>query len=476
MNRAIIWFRQDLRLHDNEAIVEALKYADEAVYVYVFEDKFFKEDTRFGFRRTGLHRSKFIIEAVQDLRENLRKHGAELIVRTGKAQEVIFDLANTLKCSWVYCNRERTRDELEIQDELEQKLWTIGQEIRYSRGKMLYYTQDLPFPITHTPDSFATFKKEVERIVPIRLPLEIPSDLKSIKSKIDIGNIPTLSDLGFKISKTKGIDTKSSFLGGESEGLKRLNNYLWETNLLLDYIDNKNNPMIKDSSSRFSPYLAIGCLSPKLIYHEIKKFELVKENTQAGSALIFELLWRDYFRLTGKKYGNKIFQKKGLTGTINKKWKEDKNLFKKWREGKTGVPFIDANMRELNGTGYITNKGRQNVASFLIHDLNLNWQMGAEYFESVLIDYDVCSNWGNWNYIAGLGNDPKEIRHYNILSQAKKFDPKAKYIRSWVPELCTMPDEYIYQPSKAPASVQSTHNIIIGKDYPRPMVKLVKPV
>lgn len=474
MNRAIVWFRQDLRLHDNEAIVEALKYADEALYVYIFEDKFFKEQSRFGFKRTGFHRSKFVIEAVSDLRDNLRKHGAELIIRSGKAQDIIFELANSFKSSWVFCNRERTRDELIIQDELEQKLWSIGQEIRYTRGKMLFYTQDLPFPITHTPDSFTSFKKEVEKIVPIRLPLDIPVEFKSKHGNIEKGNIPTLKDLGFANKEIKGIATKNSLRGGESESLKRLNNYFWETDHILEYCENKNNLMSTYGSSRFSPYLAQGCLSPKLIYHEIKKYESTTKNSQSGNGLIIELLWRDYFRLIGKKYGNRLFLKKGITGSISKTWSEDRKIFNKWIEGKTGVPFIDANMRELNGTGYISNKGRQNVASFLIHDLNINWQMGADYFESVLIDYDVCSNWGNWNYIAGLGNDPKEIKHYNILSQAKKFDPKAEYIRAWLPELNLMPDEYIYQPNKAPESVQYSNNIIIGKDYPPPMINTSK--
>ncbi|MBP7184976.1 MAG: deoxyribodipyrimidine photo-lyase, partial [Saprospiraceae bacterium] len=175
--KAIVWFRQDLRVHDNEALFEAINCDDELLAVYVFDDKFFKNNTqKFGFRKTGIHRTQFIIQAVEALREKLKIHGIDLIVRCGKTEDVIFELAKSYKSNWVYCNRESTYDEVQIQDQLELKLWSIGQELRFTRGKMLYYTQDLPFPITHTPDNFANFKKEVEKIVPIRVPLMLEED------------------------------------------------------------------------------------------------------------------------------------------------------------------------------------------------------------------------------------------------------------------------------------------------------------
>ncbi|NBC06295.1 MAG: cryptochrome DASH, partial [Bacteroidetes bacterium] len=161
--RGIMWFRQDLRLHDNEALTEALQYTDEVIPVYVFDERFFKgETTDFGFPKTGKYRAQFIIESIIDLRDSLRRMGSDLIVRIGKPEEEVFEIARKAKSSWVFCNRERTPDEVYVQDSLERNLWSVGQEIRYSRGKMLYYTADLPFPITHTPDTFSQFKKEVE--------------------------------------------------------------------------------------------------------------------------------------------------------------------------------------------------------------------------------------------------------------------------------------------------------------------------
>ncbi|MDX1666661.1 MAG: deoxyribodipyrimidine photo-lyase, partial [Saprospiraceae bacterium] len=139
-NRAIVWFRQDLRLHDNEALTEALKQADEVIPIYVFDERLFNGETSYGFRKTGKYRAQFIIESVEDLRRSLRELKSDLIVRVGKPEEEIFELARQAKSRWVFCNRERTREEVEVQDALEKNLWTIGQEMRYSRGKMLYYT------------------------------------------------------------------------------------------------------------------------------------------------------------------------------------------------------------------------------------------------------------------------------------------------------------------------------------------------
>jgi deoxyribodipyrimidine photo-lyase len=192
-----------------------------------------------------------------------------------------------------------------------------------------------------------------------------------------------------------------------------------------------------DYSSKLSPWLSQGCISPKMVYHELKKYEKERGANESTYWLFFELLWRDFFRFMGKKYGNKIFQKGGTRGQIDPKWVEDLELLERWTAGKTGIPFIDANMLELKNTGFMSNRGRQNVASYLSKDLNLNWQMGAEYFESILIDYDVCSNWGNWNYIAGVGSDPREDRYFNIETQAKRYDPDGAFIKHWLSELET---------------------------------------
>jgi deoxyribodipyrimidine photo-lyase len=139
------------------------------------------------------------------------------------------------------------------------------------------------------------------------------------------------------------------------------------------------------------------------------------------------------------------FLEKGVENKKDCDWAVDFEMFEKWKTAKTGFPFIDANMRELMQTGYMSNRGRQNVASFLVKDLKVNWLMGAEYFESFLIDYDVCSNYGNWAYVAGVGQDPRENRHFNIFSQSEKYDHNASYMKHWLPELVHLDAKMIHQ-------------------------------
>ena len=161
-----MWFRNDLRVHDNESLYEAVKAADEVLPVYIFDPRILEATTSFGFPKTGQFQRKFLIESVAALKDKLKtKYGVELLIRTGLPELIIPELAGKIKSIWVFCNRERTTEEVLVQDQVEKSLWTIGQEMRFSRGKMLFYTADLPFPVTHTPDAFSLFRKEVQALV-----------------------------------------------------------------------------------------------------------------------------------------------------------------------------------------------------------------------------------------------------------------------------------------------------------------------
>ncbi|MBU6341455.1 MAG: DASH family cryptochrome [Bacteroidetes bacterium] len=467
---AIVWFRQDLRLHDNEAISTALKMAEEVIPVFVFDERVFKGTTRFGFPKTGAFRAQFMLESVAELRSGLQELGSNLLVRVGRPECIIAEIAQQRKVSWVLCNRERTQEEVFVQDALEQKLWTFGVELLYTRGKMLYYTQDLPVPVHHTPDTFTQFRKENESITPVRPPLPTPSSMPPLPGSLDPGEMPSLESFGHETPQ-QDQRTTLHFKGGEREGLKRLRYYFWEKDLIAQYKETRNGLLGSDYSSKFSPWLSAGCLSPKLIYHEIKRYERERVANESTYWLFFELLWRDYFRLLGKKYGNKIFLKGGPQSKNMRQLKNNHELFKVWAEGKTGIPFIDANMRELNTSGFMSNRGRQNVASFLVKDLKVNWQMGAEYFESLLIDYDPCSNWGNWNYVAGVGSDPREDRYFNILTQARNYDPRGSYVQHWLPELAKVPQEKIHRPDLISSLDRQEYKL---NGYPKPIVRVEK--
>lgn len=296
--KAIVWFRNDLRLHDNEALAEALRHTSEIYPVYVFDERTFKGQTRFGFPKTGAFRARFIIESVHDLRNSLRGLKGELYVRVGKPEEVIAEMMRETGSNWVFCNRERTREEVEVQDALERNVWAQGQEICFSRGKMLYHTADLPFPVPHTPDVFTQFRKELEKFVRVREPLPAPQNPFSPPGcALVAGEIPTLQDFGHDDIEDEAR-AGMRFIGGETEGLKRLQYYLWESNLIKNYKETRNGLLGGDYSSKFSPWLANGCLSPKRIYQEIKglKGKGAATNLPTGCSLnccggTFSALW-----------------------------------------------------------------------------------------------------------------------------------------------------------------------------------------
>jgi len=248
----------------------------------------------------------------------------------------------------------------------------------------------------------------------------------------------------------------------------------WETDQISTYKETRNGLLGLDYSSKFSMYLSQGCISPKTIYSEIKKYEEERMSNDSTYWLTFELLWRDFFRLMGKKHGNTIFQIGGTKKDDQFSKDESFDKFNKWAEGKTGIPFIDANMKELNQTGFMSNRGRQNVASFLVNDLGMNWLMGAEYFESLLIDYDPCSNYGNWNYVAGVGSDPRTDRYFNIYSQAKRYDPKGEFVKSWLPELSGLSDQEIHLPSSVSENQLESKGVALGSTYPKAMLNTKK--
>jgi deoxyribodipyrimidine photo-lyase len=207
---------------------------------------------------------------------------------------------------------------------------------------------------------------------------------------------------------------------------------LFQSKAVQSYKETRNGLIGSDYSTKFSPWLALGCISPKWIYHEIKRFEKAFGENDSTYWVVFELIWRDYFRFMMKKYGSKMFQLHGWKNAQEVPNRVDERLFQAWINGETGDEFVDANMRELKLTGFMSNRGRQNVASYFVHELKLDWRLGAAYFEQQLIDYDASSNWGNWAYVAGVGNDPRENRVFNTAKQAQQYDPKQTYRKLWL--------------------------------------------
>jgi deoxyribodipyrimidine photo-lyase len=468
----LIWYRNDLRIHDHQSLHQALQEKAQVIPVYCFDKRQFTT-TSFGFPKTGKYRAQFLQQSVADLKKSWQQLGSDLIIRYGLPEEIITDLVKELEIDAVYYQAEVTSEELKVENKLKQALAQIQVKVTSFWGSTLYLTNDLPFTIEEIPELYTNFRKQVEKKSTIKAILPTPQKLPHLP-QIDVGKLPSLTDLNVE---NPIFDERSvlKFKGGETEGIARLNHYFWQKDCLRKYKETRNGMLGADYSSKFSPWLALGCISPRYIYEQVQKYEEKRVKNNSTYWLIFELIWRDFFRFICAKHGNKIFYSSGLQG-IDIPWKQDWKRFDLWREGKTGYPLVDANMRELLATGFMSNRGRQNVASFLAKNLGIDWRMGAEWFESLLIDYDVCSNWGNWNYTAGVGNDARGFRYFNIPKQSRDYDPKGDYVRHWLPELATIPGSKVHEPWKLTSEEQKRYGVRLGVDYPRSVVDFFQSV
>jgi len=460
----LIWYRNDLRVHDHEALYKAAR-SGQVLFLYCFDPRHFST-THFGFPKTGSIRAGFLIQTIENLREKLRSLGAELIVRKGKPEVILPEIVEEYEISKILVQKEIASEEVQVEQEVRKALGDGLLEFWW--GSTLFHKDDIPFTFDEIPDVFSHFRKACEKKCHVRETFPVPQKIDSPKIQ-STGNIPTIQELGLEEQIT---DRRSvlQFWGGEDAALERVQTYFWETDCLKEYKYTRNGLLGSNYSSKFSPWLANGSLSPGMIYEEVKNYEDKREKNISTYWLVFELIWRDFFRFSAGKYGNSLFHPGGIQKKASS-WNRDRQIFLRWAEGKTGIPFIDANMRELNLTGYMSNRGRQNVASFLSQNLNVDWRMGAEYFESKLIDYDPYSNYGNWAYNSTVGHDPRN-RYFNILNQARKYDKKGEYVRHWLDELNNLPAEFIHEPHTMSPDQQKLFNVHIGDDYPEPVIDL----
>ena len=425
-NIGLIWFKNDLRTQDNAVLAHAIKEHTHVIAVYCLDPRLFTT-TRYGIIKTDKYRAKFLLETLQELKLNLEQLNIDLLVYYQKPEVSIPELCKNLNISSIYLQREWTKEELDILN-LTKK--ACGPTIKFSElyNQFLFHPNSINFDIKETPKVFTVFRKKLEKHINVSFPIN-SSPVKNnfrIKNKT---NIPTLKDLGFK---DFNLHAKNAFpfKGGENQALQRVNDYFFKTKKLAYYKKTRNGLLGVDYSSKLSAWLANGSISAKTIYHKVLEFETLHTKNQSTYWLIFELIWRDFFKYTALKHSNDIFKIKGILN-IQYQWSNDTNLVNTWIDGKTNSDFVNANMLELKNTGWMSNRGRQNVASYFSKELKLDWRIGAAYFESLLIDYDVHSNYGNWQYLSGVGNDPRD-RKFNVKLQADRYDTDFKYRKTWL--------------------------------------------
>ena len=424
---SIVWFKTDLRVEDNETLIKAIKLSTQIIPVYCLDLQLFQTSSN-GSRRIGGFRAHFIFESLRNLQARLSALGSSLLVVEGKAEDALPALVKQYGVTKVCAKREVAAEEKQEEERVRTALAHVRCDFECISTSTLYHAEDLPFNITHIPDLFTTFKKRVEKESTIRNSFPAPARINS--PIVPSFSLPNLSDFSYE---QKPADARSAFpfKGGETEALKRLKYYFAESQLVSQYKETRNQLIGTDYSSKLSPWLALGCISPRFIHQELLKYE---ENFGANDStywLRYELLWRDFFRFMFKKHGNRYFSVFGISSQNYPPKSFDAKAFEAWKQGTTGDNFIDANMRELLVTGYMSNRGRQNVASYFCHRLQLDWRLGAAWFEEQLIDYDVSSNWGNWAYVAGVGNDARN-REFNSVKQAALYDTDGKYRNLWL--------------------------------------------
>ncbi|OYY21694.1 MAG: deoxyribodipyrimidine photolyase [Polynucleobacter sp. 24-46-87] len=416
MSTLIYWFRNDLRLADNPAFTQACLNADHLLPVYIHDLK--EQETVYGFKRQGTHQQAFLRASLDDLGSQLRAQGSDLLEFSGRSAEVLLGLFQVYAADVIYC------EQIEAPEEIEQVriLQKQGVDVQEFWQSSMLDPQTFPFELEKMPDVFTAFRREVERAqLKFAKPIDAPQRIPELASSLTQ-------------STSQGISTSSSFthpylLGGSCHAQAHLEQYL-ERRLPDSYKETRNQLIGMDYSSKFSAWLALGCLSARDIAAQLSDYEDRYGANDGTYWLWFELLWRDYFRFLHFKYGQKLYWAGGLTGVPVKP--SYATSFEQWRTGNTGAELVDAGMRELHQSGYLSNRMRQIVASYWIYDMQGDWRAGAAWFESQLIDYDVYSNQGNWLYIAGRGTDPRGGRPFNVAKQTQDHDSQRIYRKRWL--------------------------------------------
>jgi deoxyribodipyrimidine photo-lyase len=348
-------------------------------------------------------------------------------VAVDEPENIIPEFCQKHNIQTIYKQKEWTSEEVEETQKVRSKL--NNREIVELYNQFLYHPEDILSDPQKIPNVFTNFRKKVEKYVAVRSETTIVQNFEKENLIAHEYHIPTLTDLGFEPQK-QDSRTAFPFSGGETSALERLNDYFFNTKKLGFYKKTRNGLVGIDYSSKFSPWLANGSISAKTIYWQVKKFEQEHYKNQSTYWLIFELIWRDYFKYVSIKHGNDIFK---IGGILQKEyeWSRDETLIQQWINGETEDDFVNANMIELKETGWMSNRGRQNVASYFAKELELDWRIGAAYFEEQLLDYDVHSNYGNWMYVSGVGNDPRD-RKFNTQTQAERYDGNHAFRKLWL--------------------------------------------
>ncbi len=408
----IYWFRNDLRLRNNEALNRAVAQKQPILFVYMF-DEAQDADTGLGFIRMSAHRRTFLENTLFELKNELAELGHTLNIYYGDPLHLFQELVRIHKPSSIFAQAEYAYEEKQLENQIAGMV-----PLHLTFGSTLFTPESVSFPVEKSPFYYTAFLNKVSV-----LPLETTAQGALLEAKAYDAHNSTLG--------TYQIQSKPFHLpAGEVVARQKVLEYV-SSSAIDDYVSSREFFMGDHYSTFWSPYLALGVINVREVVALIQKHAGHRESAQPSvQKLTEQLIWREYYRFLMLRYGSRLFWRHGLRNK-NRDRHDDREAFDKWRLGETGSPLIDAFMKELLHTGFLSNRGRMLASYYLAKVMEVNWLWGAQWFESALIDYDVCNNYGNWAYQSGTGTDSRVNRRFNIEKQISKFDPKHEYIHKW---------------------------------------------
>jgi deoxyribodipyrimidine photo-lyase len=452
--RALVWFRKDLRLDDHTALIAALHDADGDVVPFYASDP-----AILGRDDIAATRVRFVLESLADLARAIEQAGSRLVLDHGPATETVVRAARAARADAVYWNDEyepalRTRDHA-----VATALTAAGVAVRRFDDRHLVPPDALRTSAGKPYTVFTPFAKACEA-----RPTPPPGATATRLAAHDVPTrkVATLGPLGFSTEQER-------WPGGARAAETRLERFLERG--LLGYPAARDRLDADAATSRLSADLTFGTISPRRIVERLREAVRADRSQRDGAiAFVRQLRWRDF-------YAHVLFHFPHVeTGAFRReydaiRWHDDADAFAAWTEGRTGFPIVDAGMRQLRATGFMHNRARMIVASFLTKDLLLDWRLGERHFMRSLVDGDLANNNGGWQWAAGTGTDAQPwFRVFNPVLQGRKFDPEGTYVRRWVPELARVPARHAHAPWEAPEAALEDAGVVLGVDYPRPIV------
>jgi len=427
--KTLYWVTKDLRLDDNPALLRAAQ-ADRLLIVFCVEPQWFSA-RRYHLPSLGGHRWNFLKQSLEDLNRQLLNLGQRLLLVYERPELALPQLIERHSIGRLVCSRPFGSDEIETLAQIDKAAHKIrpGFATEVVDTYTLFSISELPFDIADWPPTYSRFRRQAEKLdvsAPLPRPDSLPAALDTVaEPKQRPGWV------------AKNTATDCPFQGGETAANEHLSTYFLG-DLPLSYKEVRNALDGWDNSSKLSPWMNGGCLSTRRVKQVLSDYEGNRGSNESTHWLYVELLWREYFQWLTLKLGNKLFS---FQGSAKRRPRTCffPDRYQMWCAGSTPYPLVNACMRQLAATGYLSNRGRQIAASCCVNELGLDWRYGAAWFEHQLVDYDVGSNWGNWQYIAGVGADPRGGRHFNLDKQTQMFDADGSYRERWGGNLESLP-------------------------------------